>query len=150
MAAEVWERIRPKGRPPVWAFRVTSGDVVVFESAWVAVRFSTRSDAVWLASLVDRLVAHGRPPARPGTTNLAGVRWNGDLADDCWTTVGNIDAHAEHLYGPRRGGAWYCSVGRQGESLFHTADIGIQPRSSVAARWMCELVMSAAELTDAR
>jgi hypothetical protein len=143
MAVEVWQHARPKGRPPRWAFRVTRGDAVAFESAWVAIRYSAREDASWLAGLIDSLVARGTLPGRPGHPNTAsaGVRWDGDPDDDCQTTVGDMHAHAEHLHGPRRGGAWYCSVSRSGERLFHTADCGVQPRNGGAARWLCELVM---------
>lgn len=145
MTVEVWQYARLKGRPPRWAFRVTSGSAVVFESAWVSVRYSTREDAFWLAGLIDSLVARGTFPRRPGYLDPAfeKVRWDGDLDDDCSTTVGDMHAHAEHTYGPRRGGAWYCSVCRSGERLFHTADFGVQPRSGEAARWLCELVMLA-------
>jgi hypothetical protein len=141
MAVEVWQYPRPKGRPPRWAFRVTRGDAVVFESAWVAARYAARGDASWLAGLIDSLVERGMPPGRPGQPTLAGIRWDGDPDDDCWATFGDMHAHAEHLYGPSRGGAWYGSVSRSGERLFHTADCGVQPRSGEAARWLCELVM---------
>jgi hypothetical protein len=144
MAVEVWQHARPKGRPPRWAFRAIRGDAVAFESAWVAIRYSAREDASWLAGLIDSLVARGMSPWRPGHSAPAEMRWNGDPDDDCRATVGEIHVHAEHLHGPRRGGVWYCSVDRSGERLFHTADCGIQPRSGGAARWLCELVMYAA------
>ena len=145
MAVEVWQYARPKGRPPRWAFRVTSEDAVVFESAWVAIRYFTREDASWLAELIDSLVARCVFPGCPGHPAAAPVmvRWDGNLSDDCSARVGDTYAHAEHLYGPRRGGVWYCSVCRRDESLFHTADRGVQPRSSEAARWLCELIMCA-------
>ncbi|AGA28307.1 hypothetical protein [Singulisphaera acidiphila] len=150
MAVEVWQYARPKGRSPRWDFRVTHGDAVAFESAWVAIRYSAREDASWLAGLIDLLVACGTLLWRPGhpAPTSAGMRWDGDLDDDCWATVGDMHAHAEHLHGPRRGGAWYSSVSRSGR-LFHTADCGVQPRSGVAARWLCELVMYSALPGDA-
>ena len=144
MAVEVWQHARPKGRPPRWAFRVTRDEAVAFESAWVAIRYSERGDASWLAGLIDSLVARGTLPWRPGHPAPAETMWDGDLDDDCRATVGDMHAHAEHLHGPRRGGAWYCSVSRSGERLFHTADCGVLPRSGGAARWLCELVMYSA------
>jgi hypothetical protein len=151
MTVKVWQQARPKGRPPRWAFRVTGRNAVVFESAWVAIRYAVREDASWLALLIDSLVARGTLPGRSGhpTPALAGMRWDGDPVDDCRVTVGDMCAHAEHLHGPHRGGAWYCSVSRSGELLFHTADLGIQPRNGAAARWLCELVMYSALLGDA-
>ena len=151
MAVDVWQDSRPKGRPPRWAFRITRGDAVAFESTWVAIRYSAREDASWLAGLIDSLVARGAVPGRPGHTApaLAEIRWDGDPDDDCRATVGDMHAHAKHLHGPRRGGAWYCSVNRSGERLFHTADCGVQPRSGGAARWLCELVMYSALTRDA-
>jgi hypothetical protein len=146
MVVEVWQHVRPKGRPPRWAFRVTRGDAIAFESTWVAIRYSTREDASWLAELIDSLVARGRQPGRPGhpASPGAGIRWDGDPKDDCRASVGDMYAHAEHIHGPRRGGAWYCSFSRAGEQLFHTADRGVQPRSGGAARWLCEVVMYSA------
>ena len=66
MAVEVWQAARPKVRPPRWAFRVTAGDAVTFESAWVAVRFAGRGDAEWLAGLIDALAERGAFPGCPG------------------------------------------------------------------------------------
>jgi hypothetical protein len=145
MTVEVWQYARPKGRRPGWAFRVFSRDAVAFESAWVAVRYSAREDASWLAELIDSLIARGVFPGCPGHPAPAPVRvrWEGDLSDDCSARLGDLYAHAEHLSGPRRGGAWYCSVKRRDESLFHTVDCGVQPRSGEAARWLCELIMYA-------
>ena len=148
MAVEVWQYARPEGRPPRWAFRVTRGDAVAFESAWVAIRYSAGEDASGLAGLIDSLVARGTSPWRPGHPAPAEMRWDGDPDDDCRATVGDMHAHAEHLHGPRRGGAWYCSVSRSGERSFHTADCGVQPRSGGAARWLCELVMYSAWTDD--
>ena len=68
MAVEVWQRSQPKGRPPHWAFRVTRGDAVAFESAWVVIRYSAQEDASWLAKLIESLVARGAIPGRPGHT----------------------------------------------------------------------------------
>jgi hypothetical protein len=145
MAVEVWQFARPKGRSPRWAFRVRDGDRIVFESAWVSVRYRAREDAAWLAELIEWEAARGVFPGCPGHPTSASVLvpWSGDLGDDCWATVGDVSAHAEHLYGPVRGGAWYCSVRRSGELLFHTADYGVQPRSGEAARWLCEVVLCA-------
>jgi hypothetical protein len=146
MAVEVWQYARPGGRSPRWAFRVTAGGAVVFESAWVSVRYQAREDAAWLAELIDALAEQGAfhgCPGHPTSAPLA-VRWDGDLGDDCSATVGTLYAHAEHLSGPFRGGVWYCSVRREGESLFHTAERGVQPRSGEAARWLCEVVLGAA------
>ena len=149
MSVEVWQYARPKGRPSRWAFRVARGEAVAFESAWVAIRYATREDASWLAGSIESLVARGTPPWRPGHPSPAEIHWVGDPDDDCQAKVGDMHAHAEHLHGPRRGGAWYCSVSRSGERLFHTADCGVQPRSGGAARWLCEVVMFSASTDDA-
>jgi hypothetical protein len=143
MATEVWLQARPKGRPPRWAFRVTAGGAVAFESARAAIRYATGEDAAWLAGVIDSLVARGLSPGHPGRPfpGLGRIEWVGDLDDDCSATQGDVRAHAEHLHGPRRGGAWYCSVVRSGRRLFHTADCGIQPSRGAAARWLCELIM---------
>ena len=145
MAVELWQAARPKGRPPRWAFRVTAGDAVVFESAWVSVQYLAREDAVWLAGLVDALAGRGAFAGCPGHLGqvASSVRWGGDLGDDCSAIVGDLYCHAEHLYGPVRGGVWYCSVSRAGESVLHTADRGVQPRSGKAARWLCEVAVCA-------
>jgi hypothetical protein len=60
VAIVTWQAVRPKARPLRWAFRVTVDAGVVFESAWVAVRYATRADAAWLAATIDRLAAVGR------------------------------------------------------------------------------------------
>jgi hypothetical protein len=127
-------------------FRVTAGDTVVFESAWVSVQYQARQDAEWLARLIDALAEQGAFPGCPGHSSQVAsvVRWAGDLGDDCSAFVGELHCHAEHLSGPVRGGAWYCSVSRSGESVFHTADRGVHPRSGEAARWLCEVVVCAA------
>jgi hypothetical protein len=145
MGVELWQTDRPKGRPPRWAFRVTVAGAVVFESSWVSVRFPDREDADWLAGLLDVLAGRGALPGSPGHPGQVAsvVRWGGDLGDDCSATVGDLYCHAEHLSGPVRGGLWYCSVGRPGVPLFHTADRGVQPRSGEAARWLCEVVVAA-------
>ena len=113
----------------------------MFESAWVSIRYSTRGDAAWLAGLVDGLAVREERVGRPGAPSTVGVPWEGDLNDDCWIGAGDWRAHAEHIDGPRHGGAWYCSVNRAGERLFHTADWGVQPRNGAAARWLCELII---------
>jgi hypothetical protein len=145
VAVELWQYARPKGRPPRWAFRVTAVDAVVFESAWVSVRYLDRKDAAWLAGLIDTLAERGVFPGCPGHSRQVAspVRWGGDLGDDCLALVADLYCHAEHMYGPSRGGGWYCSVSRSGESIFHTADRGVQPRSGKAARWLCEVAVSA-------
>ena len=80
-------------------------------------------------------------------TNIQSLDWHGIFNDDCAATWKNYQAHAEHLSGPQRGGIWYCSVSdAEGGRYFHTADRSdIQPKNGVAARWLCELVVSAAE-----
>lgn len=148
MAVEIWQYARPKGRSPRWAFRVVQGQghAVEFESNWVSVRYVTREDAEWLAGLVDTLVTRGVFAGCPGHTRADTliIPWIGDLDDDCWTRIADLFAHAEWMFGPRRGGNWFCSISRNGDSLFHTTDFGIQPRSGGAARWICEVVISAA------
>jgi hypothetical protein len=42
--------------------RVTAGDAVVFESAWVSVRYQARENAGWLAGLIDALAERGAFP----------------------------------------------------------------------------------------
>lgn len=145
MAVVVWQTARPKGRPPRWAFRVTTDDVVVFESPWVAVRFAARHDAEWLAATIDRLAAIRRFPWCPGHPGQCEpvLWWGGDIGDDHGATIEGIQCHAEHLNGPLRGGIWYCQVYRDREQYFHTADSGVQPRSGPAAWWVCEMVISA-------
>jgi hypothetical protein len=145
VAVEVSQLIRPKGRPPRWAFRVIANDAVVFESAWVSVRYLTRADAEWLAGLISALADRGVFPGCPGHLGQVStpVCWGGDLGDDCSAFVGELYCHAEHLSGPVRGGLWYCSVSRSAESVFHTADRGVQPFSGEAARWLCEVVVCA-------
>lgn len=136
MTTEVWLQDRPKGRKPCWAFRVTDGEQLIFQSRQVSVRLLSRDAACWVARLVDALHGPGKP-----------LEWRGDLEDDCSAASKNLGAHAEHLHGPRRGGNWYCSVGGlDGTRFFHTADQNdVQPRNGGAARWLCELVISAAD-----
>jgi hypothetical protein len=136
MTTEIWQQDRPKGRNACWAFRVTDGDSVIFQSRQVSVRLLSRDAASWVARMIEELRGPGRS-----------LEWQGDMEDDCsavWRTFG---AHAEHLHGPRRGGSWYCSVGGpNGTRFFHRADrADVQPRSGGAARWLCELVISAAD-----
>ena len=136
MTTEVWQFDRPKGRPPVWACRVTDGPTVIFESYAVSLRLLSRDAASWIARVVEEL--HGA---------VYPLEWRGDLEDDCSAAWKRFVAHAEHLQGPHRGGIWYCSVSDlDGKRFFHTADRkDIQPKSGAAARWLCELVISAAE-----
>jgi hypothetical protein len=146
VAVEVWQALRSKGRSSLWAFRVTVDDAVVFDSAWVAVRYSSAADAEWLAGMTDRLAAQGEfagCPGHPGQRETV-FWWGGDLGTDHGATVGDIICHAEHQFGPVRGGNWYCQVSRGDERLFHTADCGIQPRSGNAAWWVCEVIVCAA------
>jgi hypothetical protein len=121
----------------VWAFRVTIGGRIVFESRGVSIRFMSREAASQIAELVEALDGA-----------VWALAWRGDPADDCSATWGRFGAHAEHIRGPRRGGSWYCSVfGSDGERYFHTADENdVQPRSGQAARWICELVVAAGDL----
>lgn len=143
VAVQLWQRSRPKGRSPLWAFRVLNKTVVVFESAWVSVRYQTREDALWLANLIESLAERELFGGCPGhrVAIVEHVSWSGDLGDDCVAVAGDLSAHAEHLFGPSRGGAWYCSVSEGMETIFHTVDCGIRPRSGAAARWLCEVVM---------
>lgn len=135
MNTEIWQRDRPKGRKPVWAFRVTDGATLNFDSQRVANRLVSREAASWIAQLVEKLRGVGKP-----------LEWRGDLQDDCSATRQEYAAHAEHLQGPKRGGSWYCSVSRDGKLLFNSADRNdIHPSSGAGARWLCELVISAAE-----
>jgi hypothetical protein len=144
MAVTVWEVPRGKHRSPVWACRVTAGETVVFDSAWVSVRYRTTEDARWLATLVEALHDGGAFLGPPGHRRVEpDVRWAGPLNDDCAAFAGGLYAHAEHLDGPRRGGVWYCAVSREGTFLFHTSDRGVVPRDGEAARWLCEVVIAA-------
>lgn len=145
MAVEVWQAFRAKGRSPRWSFRVSIDNSHIFEAAWVSVRYASRADAEWLANLIDRLVSRGGFAGCPGHRGqVAPVLWWGDLGDDHGATFHGINCHAEHLYGPLRGGSWYCQVSFGGEQLFHTAESGVQPRSGNAAWWLCEIVVCAA------
>jgi hypothetical protein len=65
-----------------------------------------------------------------------------ELGADHGATVDGISCHAEHLFGPVRGG-WYCQVVRDTEQFFHTAESSVQPRSGPAAWWVCEVVRGA-------
>jgi hypothetical protein len=118
--------------------------VVLFESAWVAVRYVDRDAAAWLVGLIDRLAARGMFPGCPGHPGqVAPVLGRGGIGNDHGATVDGIHCHAEHLFGPVRGGGWYCQVYRGAEQFFHTAESGVQPRSGPAAWWVCEVVVSA-------
>jgi hypothetical protein len=142
---DIWEAARPKGRQPRWAFRVNSDLGVVFESAWVAVRYATRRDAEWLAATIDRLADMGRfagSPGHPGQCEPV-LHWDVDIGNDHKVTVAGIHCHAEHLFGPVRGGGWYCQVSSSTDQFFHTIESGVQPRSGLAAKWICEVVVSA-------
>jgi hypothetical protein len=140
MATDVWQFDRPKGRKPLWACRVTDGATVIFASRSVSLRLLSRDAARWLGRLVEAAHQRGCPVA-------ATLEWTGDLEDDCQVKWKQLWAHAEHLQGRRRGGIWYCSVtGRDGHRFFHTIDSpDIQLRSGAAARWLCELLMRAAD-----
>jgi hypothetical protein len=145
VAVEVWQADNRKGRPARWQFRVTLDGVVVFDSSWVAVRYSERRDAEWLAGLVVRLAARqafAGCPGHPGQVTPL-LWWGGDLGDDYGTTIDGLHCYIEHLQGPVRGGLWYCSVYQGTETLFHTIEWGVQPRSGKAAWWLCEVVVSA-------
>jgi hypothetical protein len=119
--------------------------VVIFDSARVSVRYRSREDAAWLARLIDTLIERGAFPGCPGYSRQFSepVEWHGDLGDDCSAVIGDLFCHAEHSSGPIRGGLWYCSVSQGSEQLFNTANCGIEPRSGEAARWLCELIVSA-------
>jgi hypothetical protein len=62
VAVDVWQLARPKGRPPRWSFRVTAGEAVVLESAWVSIRYQAGENAGWLAGLIDALAERGAFP----------------------------------------------------------------------------------------
>lgn len=148
MPVEVWEVARPKRRDHRWAFRVTVGDAVAFDSEWVSLRYASREDAEWLAGVIHQLaesVAPGKECSdlRPSPSE---AQWWGDLSDDCLADILGYAAHAEHMSGPRRGGAWYCGVRCNGGRIFHTADRGVEPKSGEAARWLCEVLARAASL----
>ena len=136
MPCEIWQQDRPKGRKPVWAFRLIDGATESFTSQCISVRLLTRDAAAWVAGLVE---------AQRGSTLL--LPWTGDFDDDCSVTWKRLYAHAEHMEGPRRGGIWFCSVSDlDGKRLFHTADnADVQPKSGSAARWLCELIISSAD-----
>lgn len=136
MTTEIWQQVRPNRRNPCWAFRVTDEATEVFQSRQTSIHFLSR-DA---AASVTRMVAAVRGPGQS-------LDWLGDLDDDCSAAWNDFSAHAEHMQDPRRGGNWYCSVTRtDGSRFFHTADQpDIRPRSGASARWLCELVISAAE-----
>lgn len=147
MAVELWETARLKGRSLRWAFRVTVEDALVFESAWVAVRYAARIDAEWLAGTIDRLVSRRLFVGCPGHPGQAGpiLCWSSNIGTDHGATIGDIHCHVEHMFGPLRGGNWYCQVHRGAERFFHTADMGVQPRSGNAAWWVCEVVVGAVQ-----
>jgi hypothetical protein len=145
MSVEIWQTDRPKGRSPRWNFRVECGGINVFDSAWVAVRYRAREDAAWLAALVERLVtsaAFAGCPGHPGQV-AALLNWDSLPRDDLAAELEGIYGHAEHMSGPARGGIWYCQVSAGPIRYFHTADIGVEPRSREAAWWLCEVVMCA-------
>jgi hypothetical protein len=146
VAVEVWQHDRPKQRPPLYAFRVTIEDRIVFESAWVSVHFRSADDAQWFANVIEALAERGSfagCPGHPGqvTTSFA---WTRDLDDDCVASIHGFDCHAEHMEGPAHGGPWYCAVQSSAGRYFHTIDRAAEPRSGLAARWLCEIVASAA------
>jgi hypothetical protein len=148
MSVVICEAHRPKRRDPQWTFRVMAGGALVFDSACVALRYGTREDAAWLAWVINRLAESwasvgGEPGLRPGGSS---VGWRGDINDDCQAEILGCWAHAEHLYGPRRGGAWYCQVQCDGGRIFHTADRRVEPKNGGAARWLCEVLATAASL----
>ena len=145
MSVEVNQVSRPKRRSPVWTFRVTHGDKVVFDCSWVSLRFVSKKGALWLARLVENLVQASAFFGAPGHRLSGGTEpcWKGNVGDNWSVEKDGLYAHAEHCEGPMRGGMWYCRVTRCGETIFHTLDLGICPRDGVAARWLCELVFKA-------
>jgi hypothetical protein len=126
---------RPKGRAPIWVVRVFDDGALAFSSDTKSIRFRSEDDAKLLGRAIATALDAGAPIDR------SDIVWAGDLSDDCTAEIGRFGAHAEHLHGPRRGGLWYCQV----YGVFHSADWGIVPRNGNAARWLCELVASAAE-----
>jgi hypothetical protein len=125
---------------------VTREDRVIFESSWTSLDLRSAAAAHWLAGVVAELSDSGVFRAPPGhCKEPSPYCWSGDLDDDCVLREQVGMAHAEHLDGPRNGGIWYCSVyGQNDTPLFHTADSpDVVPRNGSAARWLCELFISA-------
>lgn len=140
MAIEIELVAQPKGRPPRWRLRVSNPNIL-FDDAWVALRFQSEAAAHWLGELI--IAIHERGGNLPRRSELA---WHGDL-DDATFEDASIYAHAEHLEGPLgKGGTWYCQVQDGDQTLFHSVDSAIQPRSCAAARWLCEAVILARNL----
>jgi hypothetical protein len=139
---------RPKNRPVQWACRVSDGQNVIFDSKWVSLRLHSQDAAKWLADLVVATSNQGAfwPPPGHRANDRSLAAWDGDLNDDCVSSLGDLCAHAEWCKGPRHGGVWFCMVSSRDldSRYFHDLDIGVQPSTGTAARWLCELVMSAA------
>jgi hypothetical protein len=138
---------RPKNRPPRWTCRVSDQQKVFFDSQWVSLRFRSPDGAKWLTNLIVAAIDRGVlwPPPGHRARDDSVVVWEGDLDDDCTSSLANLRAHVEWCNGPRRGGVWYCMVCSfdPNQRYFHTLDMDIEPRSGIAARWLCELVMLA-------
>lgn len=137
MTVEVWRLDRRSGREALFACRIKDDSGVVFESRTVALRLRSQKAAAWLARQVQ--VAH-ETGSRSSTRRL---EWTGNLKDDCQAEWEGLFAHAEWLYGRRRGGSWYCAVtAADGRRVFHTADsCEVEPKNGFAARWLCELMI---------
>lgn len=152
LSVEVEPLERPKGRARLWKCVVSTDGREVFASRTVAIRLREERAARWLGELVAGLMTEGLSVPTAVHTRDGVSAWEGDLDDDCWLDAGHCSAHAEWMDGPRRGGVWYCSVrDRDGTILFSTVDFrDIQPKSGVAARWLCEHVIQASEVGTLR
>ncbi len=148
MTTEVYLHSRENKGPPLWECRVLNGKEVIFDSLWVSLRIRSANAAQWLADLVIATYDRGLLRAAPGhrSSNDPFVEWTGDPSDDCAARLGPLHAHTEWSSGPHRGGDWYCMVRttEDNATFFHSADMSIHPRSGVAARWLCETIMAAA------
>ena len=131
----------------VWQCRLIVYGGVAFDSRWLAVRMHSAATAWWLADLVRLAYSNDCLPPAPGHGHVrtASWEWAGGLNDDCALNLGSRHARAEWCTGPRRGGSWFCLVHDDAceyNPVFHTADVHIEPKSGLAARWLCELVTS--------
>lgn len=148
MTTEIYQSSRPKNRSSLWQCRVSDGSTIIFDSEWVALRFQTSGAAQWLADLITATHVNDSfwPPPGHRSSNEPLLEWTGDPNQDCAAETDTLYAHAESCTGPRRGGVWYCMVSSRDHDrrFFHSLDMSIEPRNSIAARWLCELVISAA------
>ena len=143
---EVFANPHKRKRNDNWCCRVVQDGEALFLSDWVALRLETVQAATWLAELVKRSIEHEFFLPAPGhrSADESPYHWKGDMRDDCYTNFEGLNAHAEWVDGPYQGGNWYCQVMSKQKSHFHTADMRMTPGSGSAARWTCEMVISAA------